>query len=74
MEGWAQLLNFVELRSSGLALISAGGNPAADDPRSFSMAVTEGGQLWTFGYGEDGQLGHGHEEGQLVPKVVALRG
>ena len=35
-----------------------------------SMAVTEGGQVWTFGHGEDGQLGHGDQEHQLVPKLV----
>ena len=34
------------------------------------MAVTEEGQMWTFGEGEDGRLGHGDVENQLVPKLA----
>jgi alpha-tubulin suppressor-like RCC1 family protein len=35
-----------------------------------SMALTAAGQLWTWGYGEKGQLGHGGKENLAVPRVV----
>ena len=35
-----------------------------------SMALTAAGQLWTWGYGEKGQLGHGGIEHLAVPRVV----
>ena len=39
---------------------------------SHSAAVTEDGALWTWGRGDDGELGHGDTENRLVPtKVVA---
>jgi len=33
-------------------------------------AVVAGGYLYTFGYGGDGQLGHGNDKNQLRPKLV----
>jgi alpha-tubulin suppressor-like RCC1 family protein len=42
---------------------------------SRSMAVAESGEIFTWGSGLHGQLGHGDEEQQLVPKQVqALQG
>ena len=39
------------------------------------LALTDAGEVLSFGYGMDGRLGHGNEEKQLVPKVIeALRG
>ena len=39
------------------------------------MAWTEDGELFTFGKGEKGQLGHGGEANELVPRLVeALAG
>ena len=35
-----------------------------------SAAVTEDGALWTWGYGSDGQLGHGDHQSRLVPTEV----
>ena len=35
-----------------------------------TVAVTAGGRLYTWGYGEDGQLGHGDTGNRLVPTVV----
>jgi alpha-tubulin suppressor-like RCC1 family protein len=35
-----------------------------------SMALTVTGELWTWGYGEKGQLGHGGKEDVTVPRVV----
>jgi alpha-tubulin suppressor-like RCC1 family protein len=35
-----------------------------------SMALTVSGQLWTWGDGENGQLGHGGKESLAVPRVV----
>jgi alpha-tubulin suppressor-like RCC1 family protein len=32
---------------------------------------TETGELFTFGNGYSGQLGHGREEEELVPRLVA---
>ena len=43
---------------------------AAAAGRSHSAAVTEDGALWTWGYGGNGQLGHGDEEDHLVPTLV----
>jgi len=31
---------------------------------------TEAGQIFTFGNGDDGRLGHGGEEDELVPRLV----
>jgi RCC1 and BTB domain-containing protein len=39
-----------------------------------SAAVTEDGALWTWGQGNDGQLGHGDEENRLVPTEVSGAG
>ena len=40
-----------------------------------SLVLTDGGTVLSFGQGEDGKLGHGDQEDQLVPKVIeALRG
>ena len=39
------------------------------------MALTDTGEVLSFGKGEDGQLGHGEEVNQLVPRVIeALSG
>ena len=38
--------------------------------REYSAVVTEDGALWTWGRGDDGQLGHGNEENRLVPTPV----
>ena len=39
------------------------------------MVWTEGGEVYTFGSGEQGRLGHGGTERELVPRVVeALAG
>ena len=36
-----------------------------------SAAVTEDGALWTWGYGSDGQLGHGNKEKKSVPEKIS---
>ena len=35
------------------------------------MVLTDEGEVHSFGWGRDGPLGHGDEENQLVPKVIA---
>ena len=35
-----------------------------------TVVWTEGGEVYTFGYGGWGRLGHGGEEHELVPRVV----
>ena len=35
-----------------------------------SMFITEGGDLWTWGRGDSGQLGHGTTKNEPVPKIV----
>jgi len=35
-----------------------------------SLALTADGAAWSWGYGEDGQLGHGDWQDQLLPKKV----
>ena len=35
-----------------------------------SMVLTDAGEVLSFGEGKHGQLGHGDEEDQLVPKVI----
>ena len=39
-----------------------------------TVVATEGGGVYTFGGGEDGQLGHGDEENQLAPRRVPAAG
>ena len=39
-----------------------------------TAVATEGGGVYTFGYGEYGQLGHGDEENQLAPRRVPAVG
>jgi len=40
-----------------------------------SLALTAGGALWSWGWGAGGQLGHGDQQSQLLPKEVeALAG
>ena len=36
----------------------------------FSAAVSAAGTVYTWGMGDEGRLGHGDEEGSLVPKQV----
>jgi alpha-tubulin suppressor-like RCC1 family protein len=33
--------------------------------------VTADGRLWTFGWGDNGRLGHGDMEDKLIPTLVA---
>ena len=42
--------------------VSAGG--------AHSLALTADNALWSWGDGDDGRLGHGNREGQLLPKKV----
>ena len=35
-----------------------------------SLALTADGALWSWGWGEDGTLGHGDEQSQPLPKKV----
>ena len=35
-----------------------------------SLAITADGGVWSWGDGEDGQLGHGNQQDQLLPKKV----
>jgi alpha-tubulin suppressor-like RCC1 family protein len=37
-----------------------------------TVVWTEGGEVYTFGNGADGKLGHGGEEGEPVPRVVHM--
>lgn len=46
--------------------ISAGGNGGG----GHTIVCTSDGQLYTFGYGHSGQLGHGGCENELVPRLV----
>ena len=41
---------------------------AGDD---HSLALLERGEVYSFGYGNHGQLGHGDEQNQLLPKLIA---
>merc|ERR1712169_105093 len=36
-----------------------------------TAAITDSGQLYTWGYAVNGRLGHGDEEDQKIPKIVA---
>ena len=51
------------LRGVRVAAIAAGSD--------HSMVLTDEGEVLSFGWGRDGRLGHGDEERQLVPKVIA---
>ena len=35
-----------------------------------SLAITADGALWSWGYGGSGQLGHGDQQEQLLPKKI----
>ena len=35
-----------------------------------SLAITADGAVWSWGVGDDGQLGHGDQQNQLLPKKV----
>ena len=37
---------------------------------SHSLAITADGAVWSWGYGGEGQLGHGDEQRQQLPKKV----
>ncbi len=52
----------VVLERNDVAQVAAG--------RYHSMALTNTGMLWTWGCGENGQLGHGNDEHVTVPKLV----
>ena len=45
-----------------VVVVSAGG--------PHSIAITADGAVWSWGYGVSGQLGHGDEQNQLLPKKV----
>ena len=36
-----------------------------------SLALLEGGEVYSFGPGSNGQLGHGDHNNQLAPKLIA---
>ncbi len=50
------------LRGMRVVAIAAG--------RNHSMVLTDGGAVLSFGGGKSGQLGHGDQENQYVPKVI----
>jgi alpha-tubulin suppressor-like RCC1 family protein len=60
-ESWSGLLNFVALSKHSPTV-------AAGD--FHSMLVTDSGELYSFGSGESGQLGHGDSENQFLPRSV----
>lgn len=64
-EGFAHLApRLVErLRGEGIVDLAAGYNHVA--------AVSDAGDVWTWGIGLHGQLGHGDLENQAVPKLIA---
>ena len=35
-----------------------------------SIAITADGAVWSWGRGDEGQLGHGNQQGQLLPKKI----
>eukprot|EP00966_Prymnesium_polylepis_P248040 5735447-Prymnesium_polylepis.1 len=35
-----------------------------------TLALSEDGAVYSFGWGFDGRLGHGNEEDQLTPRVI----
>jgi alpha-tubulin suppressor-like RCC1 family protein len=54
---------------AGMKVIGASANTA------HTAVWTEGGELFTFGYGDHGQLGHGGQEDEFVPRLIeALAG
>ena len=38
--------------------------------RAHSLALAADGAVWSWGYGEDGPLGHGDQQRQLLPKKI----
>jgi alpha-tubulin suppressor-like RCC1 family protein len=40
---------------------------------SHSLALSEAGEIYSFGRGEEGQLGHGNTVRQLTPLLVAAQ-
>jgi alpha-tubulin suppressor-like RCC1 family protein len=50
------------LAGRGVVAVSAGG--------LHSLAITANGAVWSWGYGHCGELGHGDEQHQLLPKKV----
>ena len=53
----------------------AGQRVVAVSAHDHSLALTADGAVWSWGFGEDGSLGHGEDEEQLLPKQVeALAG
>lgn len=39
---------------------------------NFSGAVTQNGDLYTWGFGNEGQLGHGDKSDQLLPRKIQI--
>ena len=59
-------------RVAALAATPVRGASAGGD---HSVVLSEAGEVWTFGCGEEGQLGHGDRANQLEPRrVAALEG
>ena len=46
----------------GVLMVACGGN--------FTVVATEGGIVYTFGFGGDGALGHGGEQSEYLPRQV----
>ena len=36
-----------------------------------SLVLSDSGKVYSFGWGEKGQLGHGNKENQLIPRVIS---
>lgn len=63
----ARPLMLAALRDAGVMQVACGA--------LHSMALTREGEVYTWGYGKHGRLGHGDEDDQMLPKrVESLRG
>ena len=61
-----RLFNVIDVDAS-LAWLGAWQVAAGED---HSLALAEGGSVWSFGNGWYGRLGHGDEAGLLVPRRI----
>jgi alpha-tubulin suppressor-like RCC1 family protein len=39
---------------------------------NFSGAITESGEVYTWGFGNEGQLGHGDKSDQMLPRKIQI--
>lgn len=62
---WSRRIQWVRLR---VRQREAGGVRVACGPQH-SLVVTKG-AVWSFGYGGDGQLGHGSDSDEFVPRLI----